>query len=159
MYKLNSQQGLSLIELSIVLVTVLILVAIVGFAYDGIKARSRNDQRTTQIRKLQVFIETFYSQNMYYPSRADLNNFSWDQLNFKGFSINDIKDPLWASKGKACTVNNNPILLAKSQLGCFGYNPTNNGASCEKNAQNCDKYTLTATLENRGGIYTKSQLD
>jgi type II secretory pathway pseudopilin PulG len=160
MSKLSNENGLSMIELMIVLVTVLVLVGIVGYAYDGIKARSRNDQRTTEIRRLQVFIETFYSQNMYYPSRADLNNPTWDQANLKGFSITYLEDPLWSSKGKECTSSSGqPILLAKSKLGCFGYDPTDNGVSCESDAQSCDKYTLSATLENGAGVYTKYQLD
>jgi Tfp pilus assembly protein PilE len=153
------QHGFTFVEILIVLASLIFLFTIIAYTYDGIKARSRNDIRTADIRRLQVYIETFYSQNTFYPSRADLNSPSWEKANLKGFSLSYLADPLWKSTDKACTVDGNPVLLAKSQTGCFGYAPTNNGASCEKNDQTCDKYTLTATLEAGGGVYTKTQLD
>ena len=154
----KNEKGFTLIEILIVFISIVFLVAVVAYTYDGIKARSRNDVRTAELRKLQVYVETFYSQNTYYPSRADLNNPSWRALNLKSFDISSLKDPLWP-KNKACDVNGQPILLDTSQTGCFGYAPSNNGVSCEKNDKNCDKYTLTATMENGGGVYRLSQLD
>ena len=153
------QYGFTFVEMLIVLASLIFLFTIIAYTYDGIKARSRNDARTADIRKLQVYLETFYSQNTFYPSRADLNSPAWEKANLKGFSVSDLADPLWKPSNKVCTSDGNPVLLAKSQNGCFGYAPTNNGASCEKNDQTCDKYTLTATLESGGGIYTKTQLD
>ena len=157
--RMNKNSGFTFIEILIVLASVIFLVAITGYAYDGIKARSRNDMRTTAIRQLQVFVETFYAQNTYYPTRAELNNPSWQKANLKNFKESYLADPLWTPKNADCTVNGNPILLSKPQLGCFGYNPTNNGISCANNAQTCDRYTLSATLEDGAGVYTLRQLD
>lgn len=156
---MKKDSGFTFIEILIVLASVIFLIAIIGYTYDGIKARSRNDARTADIRQLQVYIETFYSQNTFYPSRAELNSPAWQKANLKNFSDSYLADPLWTPKNKDCSVNGNPVLLAKPQLGCFGYNPTNNGVNCEANAQTCDQYTLSAKLEDGGGIYTKKQLD
>jgi Tfp pilus assembly protein PilE len=136
-----------------------ILIAIVLSTYAGIQARSRNNQRTATIRTLQEHIESFYSQNMFYPSLNDLNNSSWVAANMKGLSVSSYQDPSWTNAVKACTVNGHPVLIAKSQNGCYGYWPTNNGASCENNDTTCNDYTLSATLEQGGGTYTKVQLD
>ena len=156
--KIN-QSGFSFIEITLVILGIIFLVAVVAYTYDGIKARSRNDIRTADIKQLQVYVETFYSQNTFYPSRADLNSPSWRATNIKDFSLAAMTDPLWTSANKACSVNNMPILLKHSEKGCYGYNPTNNGVSCEKNDTTCDKYTLSASLEDGGGVYIKTQLD
>lgn len=154
------QRGFTFVEMLIVLASLVFLLAIIGYTYDGIKARSRNDARAADVRALQVYIETFYSQNTFYPSRADLNNLSWDATNLKGFTVSNLQDPLWTPKNKACTLDGKPILLIKSQKGCLGYNPTaNSGASCENSDSSCQKYTLSATLEVGGGVYSKTQLD
>lgn len=88
-----------------------------------------------------------------------MNNAAWRKANLKGVSQSMLEDPSWSKTNKACTLNGQPILIAKSQPGCLGYQPTNNGASCEADATSCNDYTLTATLEQGGGVYSKSQLD
>lgn len=155
----KNEAGFSLIEIFIILVSIGILFAIVASTYTGIQARSRNNQRTAEIRVLQEHIESFYSQNMYYPSRAEINNAAWRKANLKGVNQSMLQDPSWNKTIKTCTLNGEPILISKSQPGCLGYQPTNNGASCEANATTCNDYTLTATLEQGGGVYSKSQLD
>lgn len=151
--------GFTVVEVLIILFSIIFLVAIVAYTYDGIKARSRNDIRTADLRRLQVYIETFYSQNTYYPSRADINNPSWATVNLKGFKNSFLEDPSWTTKNTYCSLKDHPILTKRSSLGCFGYAPTNNGVSCERNAATCNKYTLTTTMENGGGYYSLKQLD
>ena len=155
----RNQGGFSLIEIFVVLISVGVLVAIVVTTYSGIQARSRNNTRTADITTLQEYIEKFYSQNMYYPSLKDMNNASWRSANLKGLSQGALQDPSWTASNKICTVNGAPVLINKSQPGCYGYAPTNNGASCEAQDTTCSDYTLTATLEQGGGVYTKKQLD
>lgn len=155
----HNQKGFSLIEIFVVLLSVFILIAIVASTYSGIQARSRNNTRTADITKIQEYIEKFYSQNMYYPSLKDMNNASWLATNLKGLPKNTLKDPSWTAANKECTLNGSPVLINSSKPGCYGYAPTNNGASCESADTTCNEYTLTATLEQGGGIYSKKQLD
>ena len=157
-HKLNNH-GFSVIEILIVLIAVGLLVGIVAYTYAGIRARSRDNTRIADLTtELQTNIEAFYSQNMYYPSLKDMNSPSWRTTNLPKLKSNAIQDPSWTPSNKTCTLNNQPILLKKAQPGCYGYNPTNNGASCESNDTACNQYTLTANLE-QGGLYIKTQLD
>lgn len=155
----SKEQGFTLVEILIMLVLVGVLLTIVTLDYSGAKARSRNDIRISAIKSLQDYVEKFYSQNTYYPSLADMNNPSWLATNLKNVSASMYADPSWTASNKACTKNNQPILLSKSVPGCYGYDPTNNGASCEADDTSCSDYTLTATLEDHQGIYTLRQLD
>ena len=155
----NDTKGFSLIEIFVVLISVGVLVAIVVTTYSGIQARSRNNTRTANITTLQEYIEKFYSQNMYYPSLKDMNSASWRAANMKGLALGALKDPSWTVANKFCTVNGAPVLIDSSKPGCYGYAPTNNGANCETQDSTCNDYTLTATLEQGGGVYSKKQLD
>ena len=155
----SKELGFTLIEILIMLVLVGVLLTIVTLDYSGAKARSRNDIRTTAIKNLQDYIEKFYSENTYYPSLADMNNPSWLATNLKNVTLGMYADPSWTASSKVCTRNNQPILLAKSEPGCYGYDPTNSGVSCEADDTTCSDYTLTATLEDGQGNYTLRQLD
>ncbi len=158
--KINKDSsGFTYIEILIMLALVGVLFMIVLFDYSGAKARARNDTRTAAIKNIRDYIEIFYSQNTYYPSLADMNNPKWLADNLKKVTPDMLKDPLWTPNNKVCTINGSPELLAKSQLGCYGYDPTNGGTSCEKDDTTCSNYTLTATLEAGAGTYTLRQLD
>lgn len=157
--KKSSESGFSLIEILIIVIAVGVLIGIVANTFAGIQARSRNTQRTATVRILQEHVESFFAHNMYYPSLADMNNPNWLKANMKGVNTNMYKDPSWTAKNTKCSVDGHPILISKAQPGCLGYNPTNNGASCEALDTTCDNYTLTASLEQGAGIYALSQLD
>jgi len=155
----NNQRGISTIEVLIVLVTIGVMAWIVDTTYTGIQAKSNNSTRATDINTIQEHIETFYSQNMYYPTLADMNNSSWVTTNLKGLDQSVMQDPSWTNKNKLCNINSQPVFLVRSQPGCYGYNPTNNGASCAAKANTCNDYVLSASLQQGGGVYTKRQLN
>jgi Tfp pilus assembly protein PilE len=143
----------------IILVSVGILIAIIAYTYSGIQARSINTKQETAIRTLQISIEKFYSINMYYPSLVNINNSAWRTTNMPKLNNKILQGPSWTVKNTACTVNSEPILLSRSQPGCFGYSPTNNGANCERSDKTCNEYTLSATLDQSNKRYTLHQLD
>ncbi len=153
------QEGFTFVEIAILLILVSVLIGIIFVDYSGAKARSRNDIRTAAIKSLRDYIEIFYSQNTYYPSLSDMNNPSWLAINLKPVTQAMFTDPSWTAKNTACTKDGKPILIRTSVLGCYGYNPTNNGVSCEQDDTTCNDYTLTATLEAGQGVYRLRQLD
>lgn len=155
----KDMKGFSFIEILIMLVLIGVLVTIVFLDYSGAKARLRNDTRTAAVKTLRDYVEIFYSQNTYYPSLSDMNNSSWLATNLNKVNQHMYADPSWTPANQACTKNGKPILIAKAQAGCYGYYPTNSGVSCETTDTNCSNYTLTASLEAGGGIYTLRQLD
>lgn len=159
------QKGFTIVELLIVIVVIGILAAIVITTYSGIQAKARNAKRETDIQDLQTQIEAFYSQNNYYPSLGDMNDASWRQTNMPSLDTNAMVDPS-SNTAPANAVMarsaNNTTGVAKEYV----YNVTDSsGAVCGSDTSsggtdtNCAKYTLIATLENGGGIYTKSNLD
>lgn len=153
----SKYSGFTLVEILIVLVTVTILVAIVFNIYSGTRAQARDNQRRSDVRAIQDSIESFYSHSMYYPSLKDINNPVWRQANLKKLTSSQLIDPSWSKKNTVCTLNGQAVLIAKPKLGCLGYAPTNNGASCENDDTTCNKYTLETTLE-QGGIFIKKEL-
>lgn len=157
--KKNKEQGFTIVELLIVIVVIGILAAIVITTYSGIQAKARNAKRETDIQSLQTQIEAFYSQNQYYPSLTDMNSSAWRATNMKSLDASAMQDPSWSSSNTACTVSGAPTLLTTSQSGCYGYAPTASGASCEAADTTCNQYTLTASMEQGVGTYTKANLD
>src|SRR3954463_4259853 len=86
-------QGFTIVELLIVIVVIGILALLVITTYSGIQAKARNSKRTSDVKSLQTHIEAFFSQNGYYPSRADMNSGSWLGSNMKSLDQNALADP------------------------------------------------------------------
>jgi len=156
--KINNR-GFTLVELMIVLVSVGILIALVFYTYQGAQAKTINTKKESAIRSLQESIEKFYSENMYYPSLANINNSSWRAINMPGLSSKMLQDPTWTNKNTSCTVDGKAILSSTPQPGCFSYAPTNNGVSCVTSDKTCNEYSLSAMLERNNDLYTLHQLD
>jgi prepilin-type N-terminal cleavage/methylation domain-containing protein len=158
MTKLNRQsRGFTIIELLIVLIVIGILVAIVFSTYSGIQAKNRNTKRETDIENLQSQLESFYSQNDYYPSLGDINSASWRKTNMPTLNVSYMIDP----SSKMTTAN--VTLAASPQSDVYSYNVTDSsGDSCENHDVNCAVYTLTATFEgtvNGSKTFAKNSLD
>ncbi|HET6924227.1 MAG TPA: hypothetical protein VFH39_00150, partial [Candidatus Saccharimonadales bacterium] len=106
-------------------------------------------ERQTDIRALETQLEAFYAQNGYYPDLNDLNNPQWVSTNLTGIDKEVLKDP----QGSGYT------LAAKPAAHVYAYQPTSTaGGVCSEAKQDCQKYTLTATLSN-GSSYTKASLN
>ena len=135
-----NNRGFTIIELLIVILVVGILILLVARTYSGIQARNRNDERTSDIKNLQVQLEAFFSQNGYYPSLHDMNSAQWRSTNMKKLDTSDMMDPSNTAK--------TPTLVSKPMAKFYAYDVTDSsGNSCESVDTNCAKYTLTATYE------------
>jgi prepilin-type N-terminal cleavage/methylation domain-containing protein len=149
-------QGFTIVELLIVIVVIGILALLVITTYSGIQAKARNSKRQTDIQSLQTQLEAFFSQNGFYPSRADLNNGGWLGTNMKSLDQNALVDPSNPTQSKT--------LLAAPAAKSYAYEVTQSdgSTSCETDDTACAKYTLTATYEgsvNGQNTYVKSNLD
>lgn len=138
----KNQEGFSVIELLIVLVVIGILAAIVVATYSGIQAKSRNTTRQKDIKALQTQLESFFSNNGYYPSLNNLNSASWRKDNLPNLNVDTMIDPSSHQNTENVQLSTSP------EAKVFSYQVTDsNGNSCEKVDTNCAKYTLTATYE------------
>jgi prepilin-type N-terminal cleavage/methylation domain-containing protein len=160
MLKLKRQTGgFTIVELLIVIVVVCVLAGLLVITYSGIQSKSRNATRQTDIQTLQNDVETFFSQNGYYPSLSDLNNSKWLAKNMQKLSQNEgvLVDPL-----SKCNPSTSKCLVGSPKAKAFSYAVTDaNGNSCESDDTNCAKYILTATYEgtvNGSKTYTKINL-
>ncbi|MHB1865251.1 MAG: type II secretion system protein [Candidatus Saccharimonadales bacterium] len=153
----KKQNGFTVIELIIVIVVVGILAAIVISTYSGIQVKQRNSKRETDIQALQTQLESFYSQNGYYPSLKDINSASWRAKNMTNLNPADMIDPSATNKNPA-----DAQLAPTPAPKVFAYQVTDsNGNPCETKDTNCAKYTLTATFEgtvNGRSTYVKQNL-
>lgn len=154
--KRNQDQGFTIVELLIVIVVIGILALLVITTYSGIQAKARNSKRQTDVQSLQTQLEAFFSQNGYYPSRADLNGAAWLTTNMKSLDQNALIDPSNATQSKT--------LLATPALKSYSYAvfASDGSTACEVTDTNCAVYTLTASYEgsvNGSTTYVKSNLD
>lgn len=148
-------KGFTIVELLIVIVVIGILALLVITTYSGIQQKARNSQRQTDVQSLQTQLESFYSQNGYYPSLTNMNSTSWLSTNMKSLDHEALIDPSNPTYSKT--------LLSAPAAKSYAYAVLNSSdASCEADATTCAKYTLTATYEgtvNGSTTYVKTNLD
>jgi prepilin-type N-terminal cleavage/methylation domain-containing protein len=135
-------QGFTIVELLIVIVVIGILALLVITTYSGIQQKARNSKRSSDIKSLQTQLEAFFSQNGYYPSRADMNadTATWFTTNMKSLDKNAMVDP------SNPTQSNDFVSAPAAKV--YSYDVQNSaGTSCEADDTTCAKYTLTATYE------------
>ena len=138
-------QGFTIVELLIVIVVIGILALLVITTYSGIQQKARNSKRSSDVKSLQTHLEAFYSQNGYYPSRANINSASWRTTNMKSLEGEAIKDP---SSTCDTSSNSGSCVVTSPAARSYAYNVLNSSdASCESDNTTCAKYTLTATFE------------
>jgi type IV pilus assembly protein PilA len=137
----KSNKGFTIVELLIVIVVIGILALLVITTYSGIQAKARNAKRTSDLKSLQTHVEAFFSQNGYYPSRANLNDGTWLSTNMKSLDQNALIDPSSPTQSKT--------LVGSPAAKAYSYAPTQSDGttSCESDNTTCAKYTLTATYE------------
>ncbi len=110
---------------------------------------SKDVERQTDLRALQLEIESYNAQFGYYPTLAELNNSAWVSANLQGLDKEAFRDP----DGNAYTLATNPSAKV------YAYAPVGaGGKSCNNTSVKCSAYSLTATL-NDGSKYTVKNLD
>lgn len=72
-HEIPKSKGFTLVELLVVVLIIGSLTSVTFLTYQNIKINSRDKQRFTDMKNLQTLLETYRSQNGYYPSG---NNFS-----------------------------------------------------------------------------------
>jgi hypothetical protein len=104
----------------------------------GVSSKSRDTERTTDIKALHSHAEVYFAQNGMYPTLANMNDASWRAVNMKGLDDEALRDPQGNSK----------VLVGTPAKNVYAYTATNaQGAACNNTSQPCMLYTLTATLE------------
>lgn len=156
MISLNkNNKGFTIVELLIVIVVIAILAMLVLTTYSGIQSKARNSQRQTDVQSMQTQLEAFFSQNGYYPSRTNMNDATWRSTNMKSLDTQALVDPKNPTQSST--------LVAAPAANSYSYEVTDSAdASCEADATQCAKYTLTATYEgtvNGATVFEKSNLD
>lgn len=155
----KNEQGITLIEIFLLIVIVVILGTVVLSTYGGVQAKNRNSSRQANINLLQRQLETYFAQFSHYPSIKNLNDPSWRQKNLPNLPENITRDPRWNAKNTNCTSDKQAIFSASPAKNCYSYEVgATDGASCLATPENCAQYTLTATLEG-GGKYVKTSLN
>lgn len=154
---LRNQKGFTIVELLIVIVVIGILALLVVTTYAGIQQKTRNTQRSADIKSIYTQLEAFYQENQHYPSRANMNSDSWLDDNMKGLEKDALIDPSNTEDPPS-----NDLVAAPADK-VYAYAVANEaGTSCEADAETCSEYVLTATYEgevNGAATVTKKNSD
>jgi Tfp pilus assembly protein PilE len=142
-------QGVTIIELLVLVVIIGILSGLIYTTHAGIALNQRNTRRQNDISDIRDQLEAYYYQNNKYPTLAELNNTAWRQKNMKSMDSSDLQDP--SSKSDS--------LVATPAKDVYAYTVTAaSGKACNDAKVICTQYTLTATLEG-GGTFVKNNLN
>lgn len=146
------QGGFTIVELLIVIVVIGILATLVIVTFTGIQKKARDSQRQTDINAVNSQLAAFYTDKGYYPSLADLQDTTattgFVATNLKGLDPESLRDPKEAA-GSGIAATSTSTAYGYATTGCTTTDPSSD-------TNQCDSYTLTATLENGGTFEKKS---
>ncbi len=162
MVALNKRnKGFTIVELLIVIVVIGILALITITTFTGVTAKARNTERQADIKAIHGQIEAFRAEKGYYPTLAHINDYAgWVNTNMKGLDKEALKDP-----GNTATDGTEYQLSASSSTNVYQYKVGSTAAldssalsACATTESTCMYYTLTSTLENGAGTFSKANL-
>jgi Tfp pilus assembly protein PilE len=148
MKKLGNQ-GVTVIELLVLVVIIGILSGLILSTHAGIAEKQRNSERQQDITELRDALEVYYSHYNKYPTLAQMNDANWRSSNMKALDIESLRDPS----------SHSYTLVATPAPHTYSYTVTAaTGKPCDDAKVVCSQYALTATLEG-GGTYVKDSLN
>lgn len=149
----EKNEGFTIIELVVTILVIGVLAMVVVLTFNGVVAKEHNNTRVASIKLIQSHLETYYAENGFYPTLADLNNPAWVQKNLQGLDESDLRDPS-AKLGKT-------VITGVPSKGAYSYQVTasNDASACDNKTVPCAEYTLTATLQDGGGTFSEQSLN
>jgi Tfp pilus assembly protein PilE len=142
-------QGVTVIELLVLVVIIGILSGLIISTHAGIAEKQRNDTRQQDISEIRDELEVYYTQYNKYPTLNELNDSTWRAKYMKGLDSNVLQDPS----------NHTNTIVSSPTKDVYAYTVTAaSGKACDNIKTLCTQYTLTATLEG-GGTYVKNNLN
>jgi prepilin-type N-terminal cleavage/methylation domain-containing protein len=152
----KQESGFTIVELLIVIVVIGILAALVLNTFQGVQARARDTERTTDINSVHTHLEVYYNDYAYYPSGVATNTDcrSADDTADISCVLSTGGGATALFDGLDAEALNDPegVAIDTAGTGDYTYTP----ASCT--AGHCDSYVLTAALEDAAD-YTKNSLN
>lgn len=147
--KINKQEsGFTIVELLIVIVVIGILAALVLNTFQGVQARARDTERTTDVNALHTQYEVYFNDEGFYPTHAVASV----AANFPGLDDEAVNDP----NGNG--LQNGAVPAAGSTD--FRYYFQAAPAGCDNGAGgDCTSYTLGVVREADGTQYLKNSLN
>ena len=153
----NKSKGFTIVELLIVIVVIGILATLVIVTFTGIQQKARDSKRKTDLNALDSHVEAFYASYGFYPTLKDLQTSSFLSTYMKGFDPGALTDPKGGAVSGTTSSSNYSYVAADSTGGgaCSNTTATTlSGTPATPQANGCDSFTATATLEG-GGTYVK----
>lgn len=146
----QQESGFTIVELLIVIVVIGILAALVLNTFQGVQARARDTERTTDINALHTQYEVYYNDNGYYPTYAVASV----ATNFPGLDSEAVVDP------NNNTISNGAVPAVNSTDNGYYYQ-ANNPVGCDNAAPatQCVDYTLGVVKESDGTQHLKNSLN
>lgn len=142
-------QGVTVIELLVLVVIIGILSGLIISTHAGIAEKQRNSTRQQDISEIRDELEVYYTQYNKYPTLNELNDSTWRATYMKGLDSGVLQDPS----------SHSSTIIASPAKDVYAYTVTAaSGKTCDNSKALCTQYTLTATLEG-GGTYVKNNLN
>lgn len=162
MVALNKRkEGFTIVELLIVIVVIGILALITITTFTGVTAKARNTERQADVKAIHGQLEAFRAEKGYYPTLAHMNDYAgFVNVSLKGLDKEALKDP-----GATATDGTEYQLSSSASTNVYQYTVGSTAAldaaalaACAATESSCLYYTLTSTLENGGGTFSKVNL-
>ncbi len=126
----KTTSGFTIVELLIVIVIIAILAAITVFAFNGVRARAIESEKSFKLTTLQKAIENFRTINGRYPGSTEVQGSAGATL--LGLSIKDVEPSDFNSPGSGinCYYGNNSSVTGI----CYQSRPSADGSGSMCNA-------------------------
>ncbi len=147
------KRGFTLIELLVVIAIIGILAGIIMASLTSAKARARDAKRITDIKTIQLALELYYNDNLFFPSNIYAASCSSSVTPNCGLA------PLYISVMPSDPNYTTTCSDGYTQASCYKYVVWSSSATCTLAGTPPTKYHLAAILEQTGNAILSQDAD
>lgn len=128
----NRSHSYTLVELLVAVTIIIILSGILLLSIKSAKAKSRDNQRLSDMKQIQLALELYYNNNGHYPYNTDPDAGSWDYGYFVAGDV--FIQPLEGATGLLMKTPGDPSFVGSSGYAYYRYGAGGGGCDVSRGA-------------------------